>query len=722
MRRVITMLSAAAVMVCADDASRARREEYLKQTLAILTPSYAKDTARISAHERTWEEWQKRTGELPPDFSAMPSIPMLPDPLRLRNGSRITSPSEWQEQRRWIREQYQQWVFGKMPPPPGNLRSVVTSERREGDVTVRDVRLDFGPDHKGTLRVQLVIPPVSGPKPVFLTNHPRNRPWIAPAVRRGYIGCIYYATDPIYGTGDDSDKFVELYPEYDFSALARWAWSAMRAVDYLVTLPEVDKSRIGLSGHSRNGKQALLAAAFDERIAAVVPSSGNTGEGVPWRYTTDPFAGETIEQITGRFPGWFHPRLRFFAGREDKLPVDQNSLMALVAPRGLMLASSFSESQGNPFAFEQAYSSVLPVYEFLGHPERLGLWLRPGEHPTQAEDIEQFVDFFDHVFGRGRFGKPETWVRGYSSTRVTAPTPPKESAPFRDRLRWTLGEEPAAAPFPNRTTLAGAARTADGYIESVLGRPLRVANAARFDVGFGDDLHGDLWLPAEDGRPKSGRHAVVIWLHPYAYATGYSRYARPTFEALIRRGFGVFAFDQIGFGTRVHQARRFYERYPRWSLLGKMVADTRAAMDALAALDAVDPSRVYLAGYSLGAKVAIFVAAVDERAKAIVAASGVEALARIDTEGRWHYSNLHRLAPRMSRPLFDYDELLAAIAPRPVYVRAPLLDRYAPVEDIRRIVERSGRHVHLDTPLDFDRFQLSAQEQAFDWLAKQAGL
>ena len=122
----------------------------------------------------------------------------------------------------------------------------------------------------------------------------------------------------------------------------------MRAVDYLYTLPEVDKQKIGITGHSRNGKQALLAAAFDERIAAVVPSSGNTGECDPWRYTTDMFANESIEQITGAFPHWFHPRLRFFAGREHKLPVDQNMLMALVAPRGLMMYSGYAESEGGP--------------------------------------------------------------------------------------------------------------------------------------------------------------------------------------------------------------------------------------------------------------------------------------------------------------------------------------------------------------------------------------
>ena len=94
------------------------------------------------------------------------------------------------------------------------------------------------------------------------------------------------------------------------------------------------QKKIGLTGHSRNGKQAVVAAAFDERIGAVVPSSGNTGGADPWRYTTDMFVNESIELLTGAQPHWFHPRLRFFAGREDKLPVDQNLLMAAIAPRG----------------------------------------------------------------------------------------------------------------------------------------------------------------------------------------------------------------------------------------------------------------------------------------------------------------------------------------------------------------------------------------------------
>ena len=362
-------------------ATIARRKQYLEELRKILPHTSNQITGRVSVFDKNWEDWVERTGELPPDFESIPSVPGLPDPLLLHEDGKavpITTVEQWQRQRRWLRAQFEQWVYGKMPPAPNNMNAVVTATRGEGHVMVREVRLDFGPDRQATLHLQLSIPDGQGPFPVFLTNQPPKAGWINTAVRRGYIACFYQATDPKYGYPDDSDHYIDVYPDYDFACLARWAWAGMRAVDYLYTLPEVDKQKIGITGHSRNGKQALLAAAFDERIAAVVPSSGNTGECDPWRYATDPFANETIEQITGSFPHWFHPRLRFFAGREQKLPVDQNMLLAMVAPRGLMMYSGYAESEGGPVGFEQAYRSALRVYRLLGHEENIWLHLRGG--------------------------------------------------------------------------------------------------------------------------------------------------------------------------------------------------------------------------------------------------------------------------------------------------------------------------------------------------------
>ncbi|MFB3826796.1 MAG: alpha/beta hydrolase family protein [Bryobacteraceae bacterium] len=780
-KSAVLILAASAVPALSQQAMERRRHD-LDVLGTVLLPSRPAPRGRINAIDRTWEDWVRRTGELPPDFEAMRSFPELPDPLE-----GIKTAAEWQRRRAWIREQFEYWVYGRMPPTPGNLRATVTGAHQEDGVTVRDVRLEFGPGLRGSLRVQVMIPPGKGPFPVFLTNHPRTHPWVAPAVRRGYIGCIYFAADPRYGNDDDSDKFIDVYPEYDFSCLGRWAWAGMRAVDYLHTLPEVDKKKIGIAGHSRNGKQALLAAAFDERIGAVAASSGNTGECDPWRYTTDMFANESLQLLQGARPHWFHPRLRFFAGREDKLPVDQHMLLSLVAPRGLLMYAGYAESAGNPFGFEQAYRAARRVYEFAGRGENIWLHLRDGEHPTTAGDVENFVDFFDTIFGRQTHARSETWIHGYSFEgwrKVSGETidplaypargagdslksvagardwEVKKSA-LRKNLLWALGQEPAGIRLPARKTLTGPSGTSTGWLAVLFNRPAPDLSGqgplAREGMGlarvpFGDDLEASLFYPlGPDGKPKAGKWPVVVWLHPYTYQNGWSAGApwvsntadyildhRPSFPSLTQRGFAVLAFDQIGFGTRVLDARKFYERYPKWSLMGKMVSDTRAAVDAVSALEAVDPQRIYLLGYALGAKVALMTAALDSRIAGLATVCGVDPL-RLDTpdrgvEGIRHYSHLHGLLPRLGffagherRAPFDYDEVLALAAPRPVLVVAPELDRYARIADVRREIE-AARHVYrflgresrleLESPEDFNRFPKRLQERVFDWLAR----
>ena len=435
----------AGVAATGPDAVLERRKQYLKTIQAILPKTTANElTGRMSGGDKDWEAWVARTGELPPDFESMPSNNFLPDPLVRIEGTTITpitTMEQWAQQRQWIRSEMERWVYGKMPPAPDNLRAVVTDTRREGRVTVREVRLEFGPDHRGILHVHLFIPDGKGPFPVFLTNQPETGSWIHPAIRRGYIACVYDATDPVFGANDDSDKFIDVYPDYDFACIARWSWAAMRAVDYLYTLPEVDANKIGITGHSRNGKQAVLAAAFDERIGAVVGSSGTTGECLPWRYCTLDYWGTgSIESITGgpHNTHWFHPRLRYFAGREDKLPVDQNQLMALVAPRGLMMYAAYSEHEGNCFGYEQAYRSVRSVYRFLGREENVQLHLRSGEHDFIPNHIENYVNFFDSVFGRQHYPKSETWINGYT---------------FEGWLNST-GERVNTSQYPRRRTLA----------------------------------------------------------------------------------------------------------------------------------------------------------------------------------------------------------------------------------------------------------------------------
>ena len=729
---------------------------------------------RVSPLDQNWEAWQARTGELPPDFDAMPSIPELPDPLMLvENGRRtpVTTPEQWARQRQLIRAGFEHWMYGTMPPAPTNLRGTVTATRQEGDVTVQDVLLEFGPDRKATLHLQLLIPPGPGPFPVFLTNHPRRRPWANVAVSRGYVACLYEALDQGYVGRDDSTAWIDLYPEYAFSLLARWAWGAMRAVDYLVTLPIVERDHIALAGHSKNSKQALLAAAFDERIGAVVPSRGNSLDALPIRYNTYPYMSEPLEAVTEDLSSYINPRLRFFVGREHKLPVDMNLLQALVAPRGLLLSHAYTEHQGNTFAVEQSYRSVQRVYQFLGQPDRVGLYQQPGEHPASAEDIDVYFDFFDSVFGRRHTPTPEDFVLGYTFERwltqsgeridpLTFParstgdflnadgaplTPagwPARVAAITDNIQWMLGQAPPVVPYPPLRLLGDTTSqwTSEGFLGDMLPRPSQGLQAV--PISFGNALKGEVYLPqGKTSRPPRGeKWPLVIWLHGYSYSTGYSRWAFWT--PLVNQGFAVMSFDQIGFGSRADQQLHFYDRYPDWSLLGKMVADTRAAIDAVSALDAIDTSRIYIAGVGLGAKVGLVTAALDSRVSALALIAGIAPL-RLDTpengtEGIRHYSHLHGLLPRFGffvghndRLPIDFDEILAAVAPRPVFVSAPTLDRYFPVDDVSAAVAASNQvysllgrpgGITLDTPVEFSRYTNAVQRPAYDWLARLAGL
>jgi pimeloyl-ACP methyl ester carboxylesterase len=254
---------------------------------------------------------------------------------------------------------------------------------------------------------------------------------------------------------------------------------------------------------------------------------------------------------------------------------------------------------------------------------------------------------------------------------------------------------------------------------------------------FGDDLQGDLFYPVD--KP-AGKWPVIIWLHGYSYQYGWSIASpwtsagsdfrldqRPSFPALVQRGFAVLAFDQIGFGTRVRDARDFYRRYPKWSLMGKMVADTRAAIDALTAVDAVDASRISLMGYSLGAKIGLIAAAVDGRVHALAAVCGFDPLRRSTAdrgvEGIQHYSHVHGLMPRLGlfvghedRLPFDFDEPLALASSRPVLLVAPTLDRYARLADVQAAV-KAVPNVTLETPVDFNRFGVKLQARVLEWLA-----
>ncbi len=748
-----------------------KRIASLSRIMNVL-PADKLSNGRVSFLDENFQDWLKRTGELPPDFDTMPSIPFLPDPLILDEGGKnipVTSAPQWDEKRLWMKEQLEYYITGTYPQFPMDFKVKVLSEKNDGSTTLRLVELSFGPQEQAKLTIELMVPQGKGPFPVFMTQW-NHRGWAQIAVRRGYMGCVYAASD----AKDDTEKYSEIWAgKFDFTRLMRRAFGTFRAIDYLHTLPQVDKEKIALTGHSRNGKLALMAAAFDERITAVIPSSGGSGAEVPWRYATQQYDVEDIALLSAAQPAWLHPRLRFFIGRESKLPIDQNHFMALIAPRGLMLSSAINEGAGNPWAIEQAYASAQKIYRFLNAEDNLAIRFRDGEHGTTAGDIEDYIDFFDYVFKRSE-QKPENKLfydytfegwRERSKENINPLNYPSKDAQgiltsegkgitkenwvlkktvIKQHLQWILGDEPPGLynRGPERLGNGGAG---EEYFGTVLKRPFVTPRMGRMAITpykeFGDYLYGYIYYPKDQGgNIKSGKLPAVIYQHEYDYSKGLSSYhdLQSFFEGLTDLGYVVLSYDLIGFGNRIEEGTRFYERYPNWSKMGKMVADVRGALDAMSHLDFVDSSKILVAGYAMGATVGLYATALDDRIAGLVSISGFTPLRSAvqgkGIEGVKAFSHLHGLIPRLGFFVghencipYDYQDILGAIAPRPVLLIAPQLDQTASFKDIRATANEAGKiytlsgaadQLILNSPDDFNRFSDEMKEIIYGWAGK----
>jgi dienelactone hydrolase len=745
----------------------------LDQILSFLPPDRVELGGPVSFLDSTIQQWLKRTGEPAPDFENMPPLPFLPDPMVLDEGGKnipVRTMKQWNEKRDWMKKQVEHYLTGTCPPKPDNLKYEILSEKKDGQTTLRMILLTFGPENRAKITFELMLPPGNGPFPVLITQW-NHREWAQIAVRRGYAACVYAGAD----TKDDTEEYSEIWAgQYDFTRLMRRAYGASRVIDYLYTLPFIDKNKIGITGHSRNGDVAYLAAAFDERITAAVPSSA-PGMEIPWRYSSPKYDVEDVASEASNFPSWYHPRLRLFTGRENRLPVDNNILIALIAPRGLMMSMAINEGAGNPWASEQVYFNALPVYKFLGEENNLVIRLRNGLHSISARDMEDYMDFFDYIFKRSDYRPGNRLVFNYSFEKWKNLSGEKinpKSFEIKDNddilsfqkkeisslsewenkkkniqknIQWALGDEPSGVtnPGPGRFTKGGAGEIGFG---TFLIRPRAVPGMGVMTInpynGFGDQLFGYLYYPADDnGNLKSDTLPVVIWLHEYDYSKGFNSYhqVESLLKSMVDKGYAVFSFDMVGFGNRIEEGTRFYERYPHWSKMGKMVADVRGAVDALVNLEFINKERIYVAGYSLGATVGLYSAATDERIAGAVSVAGFTPM-RTGTpdkgvEGIKTFSHLHGLLPRLGffignedRIPYDFDEVLSCIAPRPVLVIAPLLDKDAVHREVENSVEQAGKiyglynrrdDIRIFSPDDYNIFSPVMREKVYEWLDDQ---
>jgi dienelactone hydrolase len=649
-----------------------------------------------------WEAWLAASGELAPDFGR----------LRARTG--LWSPAQglkdargWPARRAAIRARWRRWVIGSMPGPPADLAVRSLGERREGAARVRDLELSMA-QGAARLRVRLVLPEGGEPPPVLLTqaNHAR---WGEAAVRRGWAACLVSAHD----RDDDSDSFAAAYPGHDWSRLARRGWALSRALDALERLPEVAADRVVVAGHSRNGKAALIAAGDDARFAGVVSSSSGVMGAIPARLCCDRHFGEGVELLTRRYPDWYHPRLRFFSGREHLLPTDAHELLALVAPTPVLLSVAVNDNVESTWAAEQAHATVCDVYDLLGAPGGLTLSWREGGHALSAQGHERHLDWCDAVVGRSPERPlpaprlhPNAWTPWPRAAVAPAPgwraRPPAE---LRRAVRATLG---AGERGPVTLRRVGLERADAGALLEEAAPPEGV-EALRLTGAEG--LPIDVFLPAD--RTAGSLLPLVLWLPPLCRATGYLagyEQATPLLELLARDGWAVACHDPIGTGSRVREEAELARRYPGWSPLGRMVRDARTVLDAAARLPDVGADDAWLVGYGAGALVALHAAALEPRVAGVaaVAPSAGDPLLLPTGDGG---------------PPYALADLLAALGRRPGLVLSPRWDPEARPREVAaavRAATASGATVEHRTVADYHRLSAETRATVCAWLREAA--
>lgn len=350
------------------------------------------------------------------DIAARKLPPTLPEGL---------CACEWQAYRARTLDMFMREEYGITPPAPPEVRAekgAYEANAWAGKADHYPVKLSFDtPRGEFSFTADIIIPKADHPLPMFLymsfLPYPNGRYGpIEEIVDGGYAMATFCYNDVTKDNADMSDGLAGMYPRNDPAAdwgkIGMWAFAASRVMDYVQTLPEIDKSRIFSVGHSRLGKTSIWCAVQDERFAGGVSNdSGCSGAAI-----TRDKQGERISDITRTFPFWFCGNYQKYVDREHDMPFDQHQLLALMAPRALYVASAQEDIWADPYSEFMSATLASDAYNLLGgkglinesgefisvgeslHDGDVGYHLRSGVHFLSRYDWQQYMRFFDKHF------------------------------------------------------------------------------------------------------------------------------------------------------------------------------------------------------------------------------------------------------------------------------------------------------------------------------------
>ena len=364
----------------------------------------------------------------------LPSVIRLPNPFEFEfsNGQRLVNTfADWECRRNEIKAEIEQYEIGIKPARPANITAVYANNVLTVTIIENEQTI--------TLTSAITVPTTgTGPFPAVIgISGPTGS---LPASL--FANCIRINYNPAQVALDSQQRtgpFYTMYPDQPGAHYAAWSWGVSRLIDGLELVQadlNIDLAHIGITGCSRYGKLALFGGAFDERIALTIAQEPGGGGAAAWRVSE---ALGNVEKIDNTDYSWFMPSMRDnFKGKVDRLPHDHHELIAMIAPRAvLILGNDDIIWLADPSGYVSAVAAR-EVWKKFGVEDRMG-WDFTGGHGHCAAPESQ-IDAASKFIQR--------FLYGDETVNTEILTSPYQNVNYQFWIKdWATVTDPAIEPF-----------------------------------------------------------------------------------------------------------------------------------------------------------------------------------------------------------------------------------------------------------------------------------
>jgi len=610
---------------------------------------------------------------------------------RERKIARLSSPQEVAERKAYIRQRMMQALGGAFPErTPLNARTAGVIERDAYKIE----KVIFESQPKFYVTANLYLPKRGrGPFPAVLfplgheqgaKAHETWQQMLGALATKGYVALAW---DPV-GQGER----VQMYdPDFGESKvrrsttehtivgiqclltgdnLARYTiWDGMRALDYLLSRPEVDRAKIAVTGNSGGGTHTAYLAALDDRIHVAAPSCYLTS----WRALLETIGPQDAEQ---NLPPWVGAGL------------DHADFIYAFSPRPYLILSAIRDFFSIAGA-RATYAEAQGVYKLIGAPEKLmmvdaddghgyskprrlaayrwfGRWLKGADDQEPEPEIAMATEEELNCTESGQVSISLSGESVFTLNRQRAEQLRPKNASSRDEIRRRVAGLTAFETPKGTVTVKpyGEIARAGYRIEKLV-----------YESEPGIVIPSLLFVP-EGGE---ARKPAMIYVHGRGKSAGAA--AGGEIEQFVKAGFVVLAIDARGFGETHYRNDDNGSDFPGYfgqydsamtallagkTLVGMRMLDVWRGVDLLTGRAEVDRARIHGFGKDGGAVPLLYAAAMDDRISR-VALEGMLVSYQTIIQQRIHRQVFEHVIPGVLRA-FDLPDLVSSLVPRQVWV------------------------------------------------------